>query len=134
MAVLLDSSVVIDLLNLASPWRAWTAATLKRVRRTEALCINQVVLAECLAGPTPLPARVFERFERRALPWEAASLAGPAQGAYRRRGGAKDTILADFLIGAHAAAENLALLTRDPRRIAIAFPSVRLITPETEPL
>ncbi|NBU28536.1 MAG: DNA-binding protein, partial [Caulobacteraceae bacterium] len=48
---------------------------------------------------------------------------------YRRRGGARESILADFLIGAHAAVAGYALLTRDPRRVRAAFPGVELITP-----
>jgi hypothetical protein len=35
----------------------------------------------------------------------------------------------DFYIGAHAAIQGLALLTRDPRRYRAYFPSVRLIAP-----
>jgi predicted nucleic acid-binding protein len=37
--------------------------------------------------------------------------------------------LPDFFIGAHAAVADLALLTRDARRYATYFPTVRLITP-----
>lgn len=89
---------------------------------------------ECLAGRPPLPESLFQGLTRASLPWAAAPVAGVAYGAYKRRGGSKDAILADFLIGAHAVVEGLALLTRDPRRIRTAFPDVRLITPETDPL
>jgi len=41
-------------------------------------------------------------------------------------------VLADFFIGAHAAVEELPLLTRDSRRYRHFFPSVVLITPESE--
>jgi len=37
--------------------------------------------------------------------------------------------LPDFLIGAHAQAESMKLVTRDPDRVKTYFPSVRLITP-----
>lgn len=134
MAVLVDSSVVIDVLNVASPWRHWAVDALKTSRRKGVVCINPVVLAECFAGPRTATIPEFALFEQRELPWASAPIAGAAYGAYKQRGGSKDAILADFLIGAHAFVEGLALLTRDPRRIAAAFPDVRLITPETEPL
>src|SRR6188472_695693 len=52
-------------------------------------------------------------FRRDPLPYVAAFLAGKAFGAYRQRGGTTTTPLPDFFIGAHAAAGEFALLTRD---------------------
>ena len=40
---------------------------------------------------------------------------------YRREGGAKTNVLADFFIGAHAAVSGYPLLTRDPRRYRTYF-------------
>jgi predicted nucleic acid-binding protein len=39
-------------------------------------------------------------------------------------------ILPDFLIGAHALVESMALLTRDGRRYQEVFPGLKLITPQ----
>jgi len=63
------------------------------------------------------------------IPREAAFLAARAHAGYRARGGSRQTILPDFLIGAHALIERCALLTRDSRRYRQAFPGLRLITP-----
>jgi predicted nucleic acid-binding protein len=52
-------------------------------------------------------------FRRDPLPWEAAYLAGRAFRQYRARGGNRSRVLADFLIGAHAATEGMTLITRD---------------------
>ena len=62
--------------------------------------------------------------------WSAAFLAGKAFLAYRRNRGTAPSPLPDFLIGAHAAVEDLELLTRDPNRYRTYFPRVRLRCPE----
>ncbi len=48
---------------------------------------------------------------------------------YRASGGARTTILADFLMGAHALVQRMALLTRDARRYKTYFPGLALISP-----
>jgi len=63
------------------------------------------------------------------LPRPALFLAGKAFARYRKRGGTKHNVLADFFIGAHAAVSGAWLLTRDARRYRNYFPSVGLITP-----
>ena len=63
------------------------------------------------------------------LPKEALFLAGKAFLAYRTRGGTRNALLPDFLIGAHAAVAGLALLTRDRGRFGSFFPSLEVIAP-----
>ncbi len=63
--------------------------------------------------------------------WSLAQLEDAAlQGQYRNAGGARSSVLPDFFIGAHAAVEQLPLLTRDTRRYRTYFPAVTLIAPE----
>ena len=65
----------------------------------------------------------------RELPKAALFLAGKAHQTYRRRGGGRPGVLADFLIGGHAAVLGVPLLTRDAQRFRSYFPSVRLVLP-----
>jgi predicted nucleic acid-binding protein len=71
-------------------------------------------------------------FQRLPLPYDAAFLAAKCFLDYRRRGGQKRAPLPDFYIGAHAATEKLALLTRDVSRYRTYYPSVQLIIPGQE--
>ena len=95
------------------------------------MVINPVIYAE-LAAPFSSPEQLdalTTDFRREPLPWRAGFLAGKAFVAYRRRGGTRRSPLPDFFIGAHAAVEGFALLTRDARRYRTYFPSVQLICP-----
>lgn len=98
------------------------------------LLINPIIYAEVSVRfssveelDEALPPRDYRRT---ALPWEAAFLAGKAFLDYRRHGGARSSTLPDFFIGAHAAVDELALLTRDVGRYRSYFPTVRLTAPE----
>ncbi len=66
------------------------------------------------------------------IPAAGAFLAGHAHVAYRRACGAREAILPDFLIAAHAAVTARPLLTRDPRRVATHIPGGTLIAPHPE--
>lgn len=68
-------------------------------------------------------------FDREAIRYEAAFLAGKSFLAYPQRGGTKRSPLPDFFIGAHAAIAGYQLLTRDATRYRIYFPKLRLIAP-----
>lgn len=66
---------------------------------------------------------------RLELPFDAAWIAGRAFLDYRRKGGTRTSPLPDLFIGAHAAASNMTVITRDPQRFRTYFPTVTLITP-----
>lgn len=106
---------------------------LKKAADSARLVINPIIYAEVSGRysrieelDAPLPRAMFER---EAIPYEAAFLAGKSFLAYRRRGGTKRSPLPDFLIGAHAAVAGYDLLTRDAARYRAYFPSLRLIAP-----
>jgi predicted nucleic acid-binding protein len=70
-----------------------------------------------------------ELFRRDPLPWPAGFLAGKCFRAYRRREGAKRSPLPDFFIGAHAAINQLTLLTRNAARYRTYFPRLEILAP-----
>jgi hypothetical protein len=133
-AVLVDSNVLLDVLSDSSPWLAWSQGALSEAADRARLVINPIIYAEVSVGyasaeklEAELPA---DAFDREAIPYEAAFLAGKAFFDYRRRGGARRSPLPDFFIGAHAAVADYELLTRDRARYRSYFPKVRLIAPD----
>ena len=48
---------------------------------------------------------------------------------YRRAQGSRSSPLPHFFIGAHAAIEGMALITRDAKRYRTHFPTVELVCP-----
>jgi predicted nucleic acid-binding protein len=133
-ASLVDSNVLIDILVGDPVWSDWSNQVFIDALEEGAVFVNQVVYSEISIGfPTVEEcdwALEVQGIERIPLPWPAAYLAGRAFLDYRRRGGRKRSPLPDFFIGAHAAVENLRVLTRDPARFRTYFPTVELITPE----
>ena len=132
--ILVDSSVIIDVVQADSVGGDWSRAALTDAAESAALAINPVIYAEISVSFSTIDLQedVFQplSLRRLPLPYVAGFLAGKAHLDYRRRGGARTSPMPDFYIGAHAAAEKLALLTRDPRWYARYFPTVRLIAPE----
>jgi hypothetical protein len=131
--VLVDSSVLLDVMTEDRRWYAWSSDALERCADEGELAINPIIYAEVsirferieeLDDAIPEP-----EFRRLPLPWEAAFLAGKSHVRYRRRGGARSAPLPDFYIGAHAAVSGLALLTRDASRYRTYFPKLRVIAP-----
>lgn len=134
---LVDSNVLIDIFAADPDWRDWSRHRLLDARAAGSLVINPIIYAE-VAAMFPTERRLNEalgsdQFLREDLPWEAAFSAGRAFLAYRRAGGTKRSPLPDFYIGAHADVRGYDLLTRDLARYRQAFPTVRIVSPETRP-
>ena len=62
-----------------------------------------------------------------AIAREAARM----QAEYRRRGGRREVLIPDFLIGANAAYYSGQLLTTNPRDFLKFFPKLKVVTPKT---
>ena len=132
--LLVDTNVLIDVLENDSAWVDWSIAQLRAQSQVHALAINPVIYAELsLAFDSfeALDAAVAGmELELAEIPRPALFLAGKAFVRYRREGGVRQNVLADFFIGAHAATQDWPLLTRDVRRYRNHFPTVRLISPD----
>jgi predicted nucleic acid-binding protein len=131
--VLVDSNVVVDVLERDPRWFAWSISQMRNLSIGHSLAINTIIYAELAATFTSSAvldqkiATMNLAFEE--IPRQAAFLAGKAYLLYRRQGGTKANVLPDFFIGAHAAVLGCPLLTRGTRRYATHFPTVRLIAP-----
>ena len=131
---LIDTNVLLDLATDDARWAAWSIQQLDAAALRGPLVINDIVYAELSVRF----ARIEEidgfltaaGIEIHHPPRAALFLAGKSFAAYRARGGARTSVLPDFLIGAHAAVAGMTLLTRDAGRYRSYFPTVGLILPE----
>jgi predicted nucleic acid-binding protein len=133
---LVDTNVLLDVFTQDPTWLDWSLTRLEQAAFEGPLIINDVIYAET---STRYPS--IDDFETALAdagisvlptPRTALFLAGKAFTQYRRAGGLRTGVLADFFIGAHAAVERLPLLTRDAQRYRHYFPTVSLIIPENE--
>lgn len=130
-AVHVDTNVIIDVLS-GGPLAASSGRAIATAARAGA-GVCPIVYAE-LGGGLSSRSAVDKALstlglELLTIPKDALFAAGQAFMAYRRRGGARMSLLSDFVIGAHAAVTGCALLTRDSRRYRTSFPDLRLIIP-----
>jgi predicted nucleic acid-binding protein len=131
--MLVDTNILVDVLENDPDWADWSVAQLQAQSKVHRLVINPIIYSE-LSLTFSSAEELDEVLDGMKLPVlempkPALFLAGKAFVQYRRSGGAKNNVLGDFFIGAHAAVSDLQLLTRDTRRYKNYFPSVKLVTP-----
>ena len=131
--ILVDSNVLLDVLQSDPQWAKWSQEQLESARLVDRLAINAVIYSElsiAFARIEELEAVIVEAaLAVEAIPREALFLAGKVCLGYRREKGMKQGVLPDFYVGAHAAVMKWPLLTRDARGYRRHFPTLRLITP-----
>ena len=132
--LLVDTNVLLDVLTDDPVWADWSMRQLQAQSQVRRLCINPVIYSELslVFDSVNAQEKAIEEMglSYEELPRPALFLAGRAFIQYRRQGGAKGNVLADFFIGAHAAVMSCGILTRDSRRYRTYFPTVPLLTPE----
>ncbi len=133
-AVVVDTNVLIDVLNNHPVWAQWSFSQLAPLIEEQRATILPIIYAELAPGYPTIEALEAAlgplKLTRESLTWEAAFLAGKAYKLYRKRGGTKRSPLPDFYIGAHASIAGHALLTRDPQRYREYFPKLKVIAPK----
>lgn len=131
--ILVDTNVLLDVLQDDSQWASWSQSQLDAASATEHLAINPIIYSELsisFVRIEELEAVIAEAaLAVEEVPREGLFLAGKAFLRYRRGQGIKHNVLPDFIIGAHAAVMRWQLLTRDAARYRTYFPTVDIIAP-----
>ena len=131
--LLVDTNVLIDALEDDPRWADWSIGQLRSQAQVHPLFINPIIYAELsitFANVEALDKEVDAMgLKVLELPRPALFLAGKAFARYRKRGGKRTNVLADFFIGAQASVLKCGILTRDPKRYQSYFPTVQLVAP-----
>ena len=131
--ILVDTNVLLDVLENDAEWATWSQQRLDAASATDTLAINPIIYSElsiAFARIEELEAVLVDgSLSVEPIPREALFLAGKAFLNYKRARGTKHSVLPDFYIGAHAAVMQWPILTRDVGRFRTHFPTVLLITP-----
>jgi predicted nucleic acid-binding protein len=131
--ILVDANVLLDVWTADPSWHTWSSEQLRNHSVQHELAIGPVVYSEISVSFASV-SQVDKKLEELGiivlnLSREAAFIAGKAYFQYKRRGGIRSNVLADFLVGGQASALGCALLTRDTRVYKLYFPGVQLISP-----
>lgn len=134
MITAIDTNVLLDVLAADPVFGPPSRDAVKACLAEGRLVACEIVWSE-LAGVFPSPAEARASLQTLGAEFdplgvEAALAAGAAWKAYRARGGKRQRLVADFLVGAHALHQADRLLTRDRgfyrayfRRLPILDPS-----------
>ena len=133
MITAVDSNILIDVLGGHPTFGAASADALREATRSGALIASEVVWAETSGwyASEEEAAAAFEALRVRLIPTgaSAAFAAGAAWSTYRRSGGRRERMIADFLVGAHASVHADRLLTRDRRFYGARFRDLTILDP-----
>lgn len=129
--VIVDTNVLLDVTEQDEKWADWSQAQMSQY--VDRMLINPLIYTElCYEAGTVADVdaiMVILGLRYGELPRQALFLSSQAYKLYRKRGGSKTSPLPDFFIGAHAAALDIPILTRDEGRYRTYFPEVTLISP-----
>lgn len=136
MITAVDTNVLLDVFDEDPVFMPLSLTALRECEAQGRLVACEVVWAEVAASFASVNAardamhRVNIEFS--PLDVDAALATGAAWAAYRRRGGPRTRVVADFLIGAHALSRTDRLLTRDARFHRTYFEPLPVLDPSTE--
>ena len=133
MITAVDTNVLLDVFGADAVHGTASRDTLRRCLGEGGLVACDVVWAEVVAA-FPDPGAAGDAMARLGVGFsplssEAATAAGMAWRAYRQRGGPRERVIADFLVGAHAREQAERLLTRDREFYRSAFGDLQVVDP-----
>ena len=133
MITAVDTNVLLDIFFNEPAFCPLSIEALRACLEAGPVVACDVVWAEVRAvfGDDEAAARALAGFPvtYSAIDARTASRAGAAWGVNRRRGGPRDRVVADFLVGAHALAQADRLLTRDRGFHRRAFAGLVIVDP-----
>ena len=131
---LVDTNVLLDVIGADATFGEQSRNLLGECAERGVLVINPIIYAEVgawIESREELDELLPENlFRRDPLPWESTYLAGRAFQRYKHRGGEKGRMLADFMIGAHAATAGMGLISRD--RGYLSYFKIELLDPTSK--
>ncbi len=132
---LVDTNILLDIVEKDPHWWERSVEQLQKRAQSGRILINPIIYTEFSIAFSRIEEvdKAILQFGLQIIdiPKEALFLAGKIYLQYRKNQGTKNSPLPDFFIGAHAAINQVPLLTRDMGRYHTYFPSIELITPDT---
>jgi predicted nucleic acid-binding protein len=126
-----DTNVMLDVFLPDPDWGKKSQNALEKAYHEGSLIINEIIYAELTPqfNTKALLDSTLDKIGIRIvlMDKETAWKAGIAWKKYRKSGGKRDRVLADFFIGAHAQTQADRLLTRDRGFYKAYFKSVKLL-------
>jgi predicted nucleic acid-binding protein len=131
--IAVDSSVLIDICTNDTEHAQTSYQALREAVLRDDVVLCDAVVAEVCATVDAVDATLeaITALGIRYLPIaeQAAIRAGIMQRRYRDRGGKRERVLSDFLVGAHALMQCSALITRDASFYRDYFKGLKIINP-----
>ncbi len=133
MTTAVDTNVLLDIFLADPKFGQSSKLALRQAFQLGSVVACEVVWAE-VSGQFSAVAQATVALDKLGIAFSplsslSAETSGEAWRAYRARGGTRERVIADFLIGAHAFHQADRLLTRDSGYFRTYYPDLQLVDP-----